>query len=127
MKKNRNSSYEELVELSVKSIKAQAYLGMRFFYSEKHGIDQEKAEYWLLKASSNGCSFADAELGYFYFLGKNGIPDYEKSFKYLLRAENFSPVVNIGIGDSYAKGRGVKKDPEKAIEYLLTDLLPGHS
>ncbi len=120
MKENGKLSNEQLVELSDKSVLAQAYLGIRFTYGDVYPNDAKESIRWFSQASSNGCTYADYELGMIYFTGRYGKPNYIEAYKYFIKSEGFNHWVNIGLGEIYARGLGVPKNPEKAFAYFLS-------
>lgn len=121
-KQNKSLTNEALREMAKTSQMAQAHLGARYFLSEKHGIDIDKAEFWLSKAADNGCKHSIYQLGVLYTYEEFGRKNIKTALELLLRVYDYSSHVNLILGDIYAKGApGVEKNTTKAIQYFLSE------
>ncbi|WP_110685190.1 tetratricopeptide repeat protein [Salinicola aestuarinus] len=94
-----------------------------YLYS-KAGVqfaDDDKAAYWLKKASMSGDSLSMYALSTFYIEGRGVSQNEEKAFEWIMEAVEKDEIIAYErAGDFYAQGIGTEQDLVRA--YMMYDL-----
>ena len=96
----------------------------QLFYNFYHGSDgypQDKVQAmsWLRHAADLGSSYAENNLGWYYYIGETVEQDYKKAFEWFVKAADKGNNYAVGnLGMMYYYGQYVEKDPNKAFELL---------
>ncbi|WP_368859243.1 tetratricopeptide repeat protein [Xenorhabdus bovienii] len=80
--------------------------------------DYQKAMEWYLKASKQGLSTAQNNIGILYRKGRGVPQNYQKAMEWYLKAAKVGNAVGMfNVGYLYQSGLGVEKDEQKALEW----------
>mgnify|MGYP001048538249 FL=1 len=107
-------------------LRAQNYLGFRYFKGEFVNRNVDSALFWLSKAADGGDMSAANNLGYLYFEGKEVERDYQKAFKWLSAASAAGvPPAQSLLADMLRIGLTSSPDTIKALELYSDAALHG--
>lgn len=98
-------------------LRAQNYLGFRYYNGEGVTQNVDSALYWIRSAAENGDIKAAGNMGYLLSKAPDVKHDYQEALQWLTKAADAGlPTSFTQLGDLYREGKGTHPDTLKAKE-----------